>query len=298
MTYSTTKYQLTHLLQDAWKRMGQLSTWIVTGGSATSVINTAWAGVEDQIFDDNDPALLYGSVVVIDASAVAPEGKIGRITAYDSSSQTITMDTLTQAVSAGQRIGIASPLFPFEDMRDLANIALRKMGKIELVDTSLTSIAGQTEYTMPIRVRPKRVRIQTVKSTNNNYWKTISGWSVIPATSGTAWKLVLPPLTAGFSIELLYEDLHPELSAYDSDILENIEPERILDALIAEAFQWYNNQINGSNAYFLQRENKALQDLAQAEVKFPTAKTIKQIQGLPHWGLRGEYVPGTSDLKE
>jgi hypothetical protein len=109
----------------------------------------------------------------------------------------------------------------------------------------------------------------------------------------------MPPMTQGFSVELLYEDLHPELSSYDSDILEIIEPERILNALIAEAFQWYNNSINGSNAYFLQRENKALQDLAQSEVKFPLRKSaVRQIQGLPHWGIQGEYVPGTSDLKE
>jgi hypothetical protein len=299
MAYSKTKYQLTHLLQDAWNRMGQLRTWKVTGGGTTSVINTAWAGVEDAIFEDDDASLIFGSVVVVEDAGglgAAPEGEISRITDYDSASQTITMDAIT-AVAANDRVGIATPLFPYEDMKELANLALRKLGRIDLVDTSISIVAGQSEYTLPIKVKPKRVRIATVQDSNDHRWEVINNWSIIPATAGSFLTLVVPALSVGYSLEVLYEDNHPELTGYASDIMESIEPELALNALLVEAYQWYNNSIGGSNPYMIQRENKALQDFEQSMVKYPIRKIDYQVQGFPHWNKRGEYVPLTSDLR-
>lgn len=301
MTYSPTRFQLTHLLQDAWYRMGQLKTWKVTGGTPTTTINTAWAGVEEEIFEDDDPALIYGSIVVVTDSAgagAAPEGEIARITDYDSASQTLTHDAVSSTISSGDRVAIASPLFPFEDMKELANIAIRKLGKIDKIDTSLTSVGGQTEYTMPIRVKPKRVRVYTIGESGNHKPKIVQGWDVIPAAAGTGWTLVLPELTQGYTIELLYEDFHTELTAFDSEIMEVFNPELVVNALVTEALQWYNNQIGGTNNYFSQRENKALQDLQMAKAEYPIFKIDEQVQGMPHWGTRGNYVPKTSDLRE
>lgn len=300
MTYNKNKYQCTHLLQDTWYRMGQLQNWVATGGTATTLINTAWAGVEEQIYDDDDPALIFGSVVVIrDAggAGAAPEGEIGRITDYDAASQTVTLDAISSAIAAADRVGIASPLFPYEDIRELANIALRKLGKIQLVDTSLSIIASKTEYTLPIKVNPIRVRKQTVINSVNNQWEEVPNWSVIPATAGAFPVLVIPHLTQGYKLELLYEDLHPELTAFDTDIHESIEPELALNALLAECYQWYNNKLGGANEYMLQRENKVIQDLEAARARYPIRRIVEQVKGLPHWGTRGEYVPLTSDQR-
>lgn len=300
MAYSKDKFQLTHLLQDVWMRMGQLKIWKVTGGSTTTTVNTAWAGVDEPIFEDDDPSVIYGSVVVVQDAAgagAAPEGEIALISDYDSSNYTLTHDALTAAPAAGDRVGIASPLFPYEDMKELANLAIRKLGKIDLVDTSLSVVASQTEYTMPIRVKPKRVRIQTLQASNDNNWETVQGWDVIPATAGTAWKLVLPALSQGYAIELLYEDFHPQLTSYDSDIIETMAPELVTNAVLAEAYQWYNAQIQGANQYMNQRENKAIQDLELAKANYPIFKLDEQVQGLPHWGRRSNYVPLTSDLR-
>lgn len=265
-----------------------------------TAINTAWAGVEEPIFEDDDPALIYGSLVVaFDAggAGAAPEGEIARITDYDSGTQTLTHDAVSTSLAVNDRIGIASPLFPFNDMRELANIALRKLGKIEFVNTALSLSSGVTEYTLPIKIKPKRVRVQGNQSSNNNEWRLVQGWGFIPATAGSFPTLVVPGLETGNSLELLYEDLHPELKTFDSDILEAIDPELALCALLAEAYQWYNNKIGGSSDYFKQRENKAIQDLEAAKVKFPFVKSPEQIQGLVHWNRRSEYVPGTSDLR-
>lgn len=296
MTYSPTRYQLTHLLQDAWGRLGQLSTWAATGGSATTSINTAWAGVEDEVFEDDDAGLIYGSVVVTESTDnAAPEGEIARITDYDSSSQTITHDTLSASVQSGDRIGIVSPLFPYEDMKRMADLAIRKLGKLDLIDSSIVVVAGQTEYTLPIRSAPKAVKMRTNAASGDYKSEFIQPWSVKPATAGGFWTLVVPDLPSGYVLELLYEDFHPKLNVYDDDIAEIIVPELATAALVAEAYQWYNNRINGSNQYLLQRENKAIQDLEQAKAMYPVRKIQRQVQGFPHWGTRSDFVPLTSD---
>jgi hypothetical protein len=125
----------------------------------------------------------------------------------------------------------------------------------------------------------------------------VQGWDVIPASPGSNWTLVLPDLSANYGIEVLYRGLHPKLTAFDSPIVETIHPELALSALLAEAYQWYNNQVGGSNQYFLQRENKALQDLEAAKVEYQIESFPGQVQGMVHWGRRGRYVPLTSDLR-
>lgn len=301
MAIDATKFQLTHLLQDAWYRMGQMKRWTATGGSATTVVNTTWAGVEEPIFEDDDPAVIYGTVVVLKSTdGLAPEGQAGMITDYDSSTNTITMETLTAVVGAGDKIGIAAPLFPYEDMIELANVALQKLGDIDIVDTSIVVVAGQTEYNLPaaINERPIRVRRQGVQVSNNNQWENVIGWDVIPQTTGAQWKLVVPDTIApNYSLEVVYRDSHPTLTAFDSIILDTIHPELAVCAVIAEAYQWYNNQLGGANQYFLQRENKAIQDLEQALVKNPIRHIVEQVSGMVHWGESSEYVPGTGDLR-
>lgn len=300
MAYSTTKYQLTNLLQDAWYRLGQMRRWTVTGGGTSSVVNSAWAGIDEAIYEDDDPALIYGTAVVIETTDnLAPEGEMGRITDYDSSGNTLTIDALTTAVGSGDKVGIASPLFPLEDMIEAANLGLQKLGEIDIPDESLTISAGQTMYTLPaaIRKRPVQVNVQTNQDSGDYQWVPVQGWDVIPATAGSDWTLVVPLLDSGYKLQVIYRAVHPKLTDYDSPILDGIHPEVALCATVAEALQWYNNLVGGTNQYFLQRENKSIHDLEAALAKFPIQREVEQWQGLPHWGKRGDYVPGTSDLK-
>lgn len=303
MAYSNTKFQLTHLLQAAWKTMGQSQMWKVTGGSATTVINTAWAGIEEAVYEDNDDALINGTVVVAEDAGGAgadPEGRFGRITAYDAASSTITCDSLTGSVAVNDKVAIASPLLPLQDMIELANQALLSLGDFDLFDTSLSFAANQTEYTMPsvIRQKPLRVQVQTLDTANNNQWRNVNSWDVRPATAGQNWTLVLPQSTVGRLIAIKYRILHPKLTAYDSDILEVIHPELAKASLVAHAYQYINNKLGGSNEYLVSRENAAWQELEIARAKFPVEKEVGQVRGLPHWGKAKRYMPLTSDELE
>lgn len=298
MAINATKYQLTHLLQDAWIRMGQLKRWKATGGTAATVINTTWAGVEEPVFEDDDPALIYGTVVVMkDTAGAAPEGEMGMITDYDSASSTITMETLSGSVAVNDRIGIASPQFPFEDMIELANLALQKLGEIDIPEY-VNVTAGTISYTLPSAVQKRPTLIRYISPTSAVPPRTLHNWFVMPDTSGVDLIVELPnSLDSGGQLEVFYRDSHPTLTAFDSQVIDIVNPELAVCALVAEAYQWYNNQLGGANQYFLQRENKAIQDLEQAMVKHPVPHVPEYIQGLPHWGIRGDYVPGTSDLR-
>lgn len=302
MAYSRTSFQLTHLLQDAWYRLGHMKRWKLTGGSATTAINTGWAGVEEQIFEDDDQSLIFGTLVVLeDAAGESPEGQWGQITNYDAASQTVTFDQIGAALAANDRVGLASPAFPVEDMIELANIAIQRLGEIEIPDTSLSIAGGQREYTLPstIRQRPVAVNVQKNQDVGNYNWVPVQGWGVIPATAGSNWTLVVPSgMTQGFSLQVIYRALHPKLTAYDSDILPAIHPEVATAALLCEALQWYNSQVGGSDEYSMRRENKFVQDLEAALVRHPILNTPEQVQGFPHWLPDQRFVPGTSDLRD
>jgi hypothetical protein len=301
MAYNSAKYQLTQLLQDAWYRLGQLKRWKLTGGSATTAVNTNWAGVEEALFEDDDAALIYGTVVCIEDAGglhAAPEGEMGMITDYDSASNTITLDALSSALGVSDRIGIASPLFPLEDMIELANVALQKLGEIDVPDY-ISVQAGTISYFLPSTIRQIPTLIRYISPNTVIAPKVLQGWNVQPDTAGQNLTLSVSKQygETGGQFEVFYRAQHPKITSFSSDISEFINPELALCALIAEAYQWYNNQLGGSNQYFLQRENKALQDLEAAVVKFPLHRLPGQVQGMPHWGDTAQYVPLTSDQR-
>lgn len=298
MAIDATKYQLTHLLQDAWYKLGQMKKWKLTGGSTTTAINTGWAGVEEQIFEDDDPSLIYGTMVVIkDTLGVAPEGEMGMITDYDSSTQILTFDAISTTLVANDRIGIATPLFPLEDMIELANIALAKLGELDVPDY-VTITAGTVNYSLPATIQKPPTLVRFLSASPNVPARIVPEYTVMPDVAGATLRINLPhSYDSGGQLEVYYRDTHPALTAFDSQISDLISHELAVSALVAEAYQWYNNQLGGSNQYFLQRENKALQDLEAALVKYPIRRLAGQVPGFVHWGTRGEYVPLTSDLR-
>lgn len=283
--------------------MGLSQKWKATGGSATTAINTAWAGIEEALFEDNDDGLINGTIcVATDAggAGASPEGKVSRISTYDAASSTITFsDTVTDAIATGDKILTVNPLIPLEDMIELANNAMMYLGDFDLIDTSLSFNDAQTEYTMPsvIRQKPLGVQVQTLQDANSNMWKNVNVFNVRPATAGQNWTLVLPQGSSGYTIAIKYRILHPKLTAYDSDILEVIHPDLAKACLVAHAYQWVNNKLGGNNEYLVARENTAWQELEIAKARFPIEKEVGQVQGMPHWGVRARYIPLTSDLK-
>lgn len=286
MAYSQTQFQLTHLLQRVYRRLKVARTSIATNGSTTTIVDSKLA---DMLNDSNEDDYLNNwTVIVTEDSAGAgadPEGKFNRVSDYVSSTYTITVpDTLTTAVASGDKYMYISPDFPLYDMIEIVNDSLTYLGNIPRTDTSITTAAAQTEYTLPLAVKGNElldVELQgQTTDANDNQWTKIPNWQIVPAVPGTTGLLLLPQLTAGYNIRLTYLGLHPRVNDYDDYISEFIHPELAVACVTAHAVEWYNTQRNGADRYWLQREDRAWNQLDIARSNYPVSLPPMRVQGL------------------
>jgi len=293
MAYSATEYNLTDLLQDAYRELGQLNIGLATGGSATTVADSVLADKSG-----GDDAWKDGAMFIVEDSAGAgasPEGKFALITAYADSTGTFTFATMTDAVAAGDTYGYANDMFPLYMMIEFANDALRSLGDIPLIDTTSTdSAASQTEYTYAIawkRRPPLKVEIQTNTSdANDNQWRELTRWEYRPATAGSTGLIVFDQLPSGRDIAIWYMDRHPRVNSYDDAILKTVHPELAKRALVEKALQWQNRRMMGGDDFLMQTWNDAKIQLAQAKAEHTIWKPKRRAKLLT--------IGGTVDTNE
>ena len=291
MAYSPTQLQLTHVLQQLYRRLGGVVT-SVTDGSTTLAIDTK---LEDTLGEGNVDDFLNGGTLFVvqdaDGSNAAPEGEFSVIEDYDSSTTSITLsDELTAAIATGDKVLYVGADFPVYDIIEVVNDALKYLREVPVPDTSITTAEDQTEYSLPIAVKGKEildVEIQTVTDdANDNQFIPVEGWKVIPAAAGSAPVLVLPQLPAGYTIRVTYLGIHPRVAAFDNPINEYLHPDLVHSCVFAHVIQWKNdsNAIQGSpdNA-MLGLEQKAWSQFDRARILHPVMIPPRRIQGLPHW---------------
>lgn len=259
-------YILSNLIQDSYLALGQLRTTLATGGSTSTAIDTKLASE----YKDDD--LKNGALfVVTDAAGLgaAPEGEYTTIKSYVQSTNTITFNVnLTAGVVSGDTIAFATPLVPLLDMVVLANSALRSLGRIELPDTSLTTAADTTEYTLPAALRPAPLQRVQVVDSDGEYHDVVWRY-VTPAAAGATALLCLPQLDAGYTIRIWYLAVHPKVTVYSSKIHENIHPELAVAATAEKVIEWMQSRAGGTSDFWLQRWNIAREELRSIKRKYP-----------------------------
>jgi hypothetical protein len=240
---------LSQLLQGMYGGIGMFESGIATGGSATTIVDSARAGV-----DEDDAYKGSTAFVVKDTAGASPEGKFAIVTSYTGSSGTFTFSTVTDAIAAGDIYGIASDEVPLYDAIRLANDALRDMGTIESRDTSLTTAANQTDYEVPVTAKGRilEVNIET-DSTHSDApgYVTVPGCKYIN-TAGASTGIVRLPYQppSGYTLELVYAGLHPVLSAYGDSINENILEGYAVAAAVERAVRWLVDRDRGANTFW------------------------------------------------
>ena len=272
-------FTFSQLAQDVWHSLGKiapLENFLATGGSTTTVVNGKVADREEG--EDDNYCVDYTAVVVRDAggASAAPEGEMQRVYLYNSGTYTYTVDTaFSTDVASGDEIMLANADIPLREMYRAANQALTKIGDIALVDTSLTTAADTTEYTLPVTLKrgdPYKVEVEVGDSDG---WKVVSGAYVEPSLPGTTAILRLPQQDSGKTIRVVYSGEHPKLTAYSSTIAEVIHPDLMTAATVAEALKWYLNSHGGGEDFDKQRYNEALQDYETALMRHPVWKPHK-----------------------
>jgi hypothetical protein len=234
-----------------------------TGGSATTFINTNFAGYENP--PETDLFKNYLAIVVRDAggASASPEGKWSVCSAYVDSTQTGTIATVTDAIGAGDLIMLAKQdAFPLQHILFAINRGLESLGDVPAnANTSLSTVEGQTEYDIPVAVKRglKQVWVQgRTDDSDDNRWMEVHDRRNELTAGGTASKLYIPQYAAGHTIRLIYDGAHPKVSAYNDVINEYIHPNVATAACILKLLEWYNRRTENqdSQSYFLWLEGQ------------------------------------------
>lgn len=259
---------LSNLLQKIYSDLGQTpknyGQFVATGGSATTFVNSGFGELESP--PETDAFRNMIAFVVRDAggTSASPEGKYKRITAYDDSTYTGTLEsTITDSIASGDRLMIATQnSFPVDQVIFCVNRALENLGTIELVDTSLTTASEQTEYAVPLAMKGKKplaVYYQGITNdSNDNRWVAVSSYRFEGAAPGSTGTLYISQLPADRTLRIIYEGIHPAVSDYNSYVSESIHPKVATAAGILEVLSWYNrlDENQGGNDYFLWLEGE------------------------------------------
>lgn len=152
-----------------------------TGGGTTTIIDTLLSGkYDDDAFKD---ALAF---IRQSTDGLAPQDQFSVLSAYNSSTQTFTVDTAYSAVvGAGDYYAIADPAWPLPTVQRLANQALRKLGVISLTDDSIVLVNNERRYTLPEAIWG--FPLDLVEIGNN-----VDGWTRMEG----AWRVVYPESSA------------------------------------------------------------------------------------------------------
>ncbi len=257
----------TNLVQNILSELGQVDAnfglFEATGGSATTFINSNFNNFENP--PEQDVFKNYLAIVVRDAggAGASPEGKWAICSAYADATWTGTIATVTDAIASGDMIMLAKQdKFPLAQILFAINRALEELGDLPMnADTSLTTVANQTEYSIPVAVKRglKQVWIQGVLGqASNNQWFEVHDRRNEHTAGGTASILYLPEVPAERTIRLIYNGAHPVVSAYSSVINEYVHPRVAVCASIVKLLQWYNrrDENQDSQSYFLWLEQE------------------------------------------
>lgn len=247
--------------------LGQSEVFTATGGSTTTFVDTK---IGERIGQKPGSNSFIDSFAVVTRDAgllnAAPEGQFQRISLYDSSSYTFTLDAaLTAAIAAGDEVTVLSAEFYGRDLISRINRAIQKL-VIALPDVTLTYDTSTNLYSLPAAAkmeRPRQLWIQGIVGDNDSYVEWFN-YDYVPSAGGSVGGLRIDgtPGAQGATVRLVYDTFQPALTAYGSVIHETIKPALAIAAAKVAVLEWYCNKTEDSERW-AQMLNIARADLTE-----------------------------------
>ena len=260
---------LSKVLERAWREMGFSVDIFATGGSATTIIDTNTQYTSDD-------SLLGGTAIITKTTdGASPEGKFARISDFVAGTKTFTIDTVTDAVGAGDKVLLATPRIKLPQMIQAVNDGLANLGTISLEDNSITLASGTYSYNLPVGLKIKELKDILIPDSGGLY-RSIKGlvqnFPSAPASTGTLQFSQIPDEQ---TIKIIYEGVHAALSAYNDVVSETIQEELAVAAAIDKALTWYVSKRGDSalGTFTIQRWNDAKQNLQMQKTEKPVNRT-------------------------
>ncbi len=274
---------LSDLLQAGYDGIGQLRFSTATGGSTTTIEDT---GFGNSAKADGTAFITYDA----GDAGVAPEGEYSRISTVTSAGVITVSDAFTVAPASGDDYAYAGTSMNLPTGIAQVNKALREIGNMGVVDSSLTSAANQTEYALPLAAKHDLRIVEYQGKTgdsDDNRWIKVSAWEITPAAAGSTGLLKTnQQLPDGRTIRLTYVAPHPTISVF-GDLLQEAVPRQLAEArVVFKFFDYLNNLRQNSDPTVQRGYNKALQNLEFAEAKYLiwTPKQKAKTTTLPEHG--------------
>lgn len=287
-------FTVSNALVETFDNLGLLKVSKATGGSTTTIVDTAQTG---QIGADD--TWNGGWAVVIRDSAgasAAPENEFAKITDWVDSTGTFTIDTITSAAGSGDIYGIVRPQYPLQQVIRRLNSTLLELGNVKKVDTSISTLASQLEYTLPVALKhnePFMVQIQgTTADSNANRWVKLDNWYVTPAAAGSTGLLVLreqPPV--GYTLKLWYMDRHAYVSAFGDVIDEGFDPMLVTRMFEHKIASWNLAKDGYADEDLMRGWNLTKQVAEQAKTENPPYRAKRKSKLL----VLNEFASSTED---
>ena len=259
---------LKDVMKDSLLRIGELHNGTATGGSATTLVDSGLKG--------RDEDWQYGTLFIDSAGSAAPEGEFAEVTAYTRSSGTLTVaaSALTVAPAATDEYSVSSPRFPMDVVKQQVNFALRQLGEIPLEDETLSTVASQTEYTLPSGVSDRnlaQVLVSQLSTSGDRRKRQLLDWYARP--DGILVFRSQPD--SGMEITLMYMGAHPALTAYGSTLSEFVHTELASSATAYWLLKQKKRRTAGVSAEQVDELNDAAVDFMNAKKMYPIPRLAK-----------------------
>jgi hypothetical protein len=221
---------LSSIIQSVAYELGQTEEFVATtntAGSVTTTPCTTWSALDDP--PEEEKFKNHYLVVKNTITGTAPKGEWGLISAYAVDTQIFTHAALTVKTAVGDTVLFYNQsVFPFLEIITAVNRALRKVGTLQYVEATLTTATAQTEYSLPagiIKIRDIQRQGITTDANDNRYY-SLTGWRVYPTTTTLSTRpiLIIPQNATGYTLKIIYDGYHPEVSLPGDRIHESITP--------------------------------------------------------------------------
>jgi len=231
---------LLDVMREVARNLSDVREGLATGGTTTTLIDTNLSEPDDYF---------NGGVIFIDFATpqVAP------ITDWALSSKTFTIPTMP-AATTGKYYTATTKRFPIDILKNSVNRALEnEIGKVMLLDESITVVEDQLEYTLPDGVRDLR-RVEYGNETDGfkKHLKWREEYGVL---------IFMDSAPSEDYLRIHYASKHPALVYYDDEINETVDRDYLVVAATYFAAIWRNLRAGDD-----EKINKNMVDIYGAEL--------------------------------
>ena len=241
-------------------------TWegTATGGSATTLIDTAIdASLPNDYFNGGTIWILSGNNI----------GKCAVITNYDNATYTFTFATMTLLNASGNRYAVANKDYPLYLLKQAINEAMKTLGPLPDIATSIVTVGGQEEYNLPAGIMDVR-RLEIAANDDEPYdwsihrhWKEIDGKIIFDS--------FCQPKDDDLTVRITYYPTAVELVNYTDVITPYIHIDRLAWESVCHALRWRLQRTKGDEPDVLRLLNEALANAQREELRHPVPQFSK-----------------------